>query len=157
MKITIIPIDGAVYVDGMSYSNLVWLDTPSNVHAVQWNGTNGWIEYNDGQINETIYALPAWTDLALDAWNSANIKNQSKNQEDPYVNLTFEQKMTLVRIERDKRIAASDWTQADDVKRSHSTDWTLLWESYRQSLRDLPNLVTVENIYNIPWPSPPNA
>jgi hypothetical protein len=157
MKVTIIPIDGAVYIDGASYSQLSWLDTPVNVHAIQWENSEGWIEYNDGSPNETITSLPNWAELAIDAWNNANIKYQAESQKNSYEDLTFEQKIDLVRIERDKRIAASDWTQADDVKRNKSAEWTVLWESYRQALRDLPSLVTAENIVNIPWPIAPNA
>lgn len=72
MKITIIPSDGAVYEDGVTYLNLSWEGTPENVHALQWFGSNGWIEYNDGTPNEAIEALPAWTDNALAAWDVVN-------------------------------------------------------------------------------------
>jgi hypothetical protein len=60
MNLTIINGDKAVYVDGVSYLNLPLTSIPVNVHALQWNVDKGWIEYNDGQINEEITVLPTW-------------------------------------------------------------------------------------------------
>ena len=71
MKLTIIPIDGAVYEDGISYLGLVWEGTPPNVHALQWQDIAGWIEYVD-QPNEDIIVLPEWADNAMAAWTVAN-------------------------------------------------------------------------------------
>jgi len=71
MKLTIIPSDGAVYEDGLSYPNLIWEGTPPNVHALQWQDVAGWIEYID-QPNEDITALPEWADNAMAAWTVAN-------------------------------------------------------------------------------------
>ena len=71
MKLTIIPVDGAVYEDGISYLNLVWQGTPGNVHALQWQDIAGWIEYDD-QPNEDITVLPEWADNAMAAWTVAN-------------------------------------------------------------------------------------
>jgi hypothetical protein len=71
MKLTIIPVDGAVYEGGISYLGLVWEGTPPNVHALQWQDVAGWIEYVD-QPNEDITALPEWADNAMAAWTVAN-------------------------------------------------------------------------------------
>lgn len=70
MKLTIISDDMAVYVDGRCFSGLT-LATPTNVHALQWNLDNGWIEYNDGQPNEVIAVLPTWADDGVSAWDTA--------------------------------------------------------------------------------------
>lgn len=72
MKLTIIVPDMAVYEDGLCYSNLVWVGTPVNVHALQWQDVKGWIEYNDGKPNEDITILPDWANNAMDAWTVAN-------------------------------------------------------------------------------------
>ena len=71
MKLTIIPVDGAVYEGGISYLGLVWEGTPPNVHALQWQDVAGWIEYVD-QPNEDITALPEWAYNAMAAWTVAN-------------------------------------------------------------------------------------
>jgi hypothetical protein len=74
MKLVIIPIDGAVYVDGFSYSDLDLSFCPSDVHAVQWNVSKGWIEFkeNDEGIkhaNQVILELPAWALKAKGKWD----------------------------------------------------------------------------------------
>ena len=53
MKLTIIVEDNAVYVDGVmkAYAplplDLTQCGIPSNVHALQWKETAGWIEFED--------------------------------------------------------------------------------------------------------------
>lgn len=73
MKLTIIPSDGAVYEDGLCYSELTWEGTPANVHALQFNTESniGWLEFNNGLPNETINKLPDWTANAMKAWQIA--------------------------------------------------------------------------------------
>jgi len=78
MKITIIVEDGAVYKDGVSYSNLDLSSTPTNVHAVQFNDTTniGWIEFKDNDDgtkpqNESLTSLPDWAITALTKWDDA--------------------------------------------------------------------------------------
>ncbi len=63
MRITIIPADSAVYVNGAAVSGLA-IGAPEGVRALQWKGNSGWIEYDDGQLNEQIGTLPPW---AVDA------------------------------------------------------------------------------------------
>lgn len=79
MKLTIIPSDGAVYKDGLSYSGLALQGVPEGVHALQWQDTKGWIEYNDTDLtddykppNEVINELPQWALDAVTAWELAD-------------------------------------------------------------------------------------
>lgn len=72
MRLIIIPSDGAVYKDGKSYSDISWDGTPDTVHALQWFGQDGWVEFNDGTPNEQIGELPAWVTNALAAWDVAD-------------------------------------------------------------------------------------
>jgi hypothetical protein len=76
MKIVIIPVDGAVYVDGYSYSNLDLSFCPNEVHAIQWNVSKGWIEFkeNDEGIkpqNQIITELPSWAVQSKAKWDEA--------------------------------------------------------------------------------------
>ena len=48
--------------------------------------------------------------------------------------LTNAEPMRLLRIERDGRLAACDWTQSRDLTLSNDD----AWKTYRQALRDLP-------------------
>lgn len=76
MKLTIIPVDGAVYKDNYSYSELDLSAVPSNIHALQWKGTTGWIEFIDNDDgtkpqNEVITELPSWVNTCLAKWDEA--------------------------------------------------------------------------------------
>lgn len=106
MKLTIIPIDGAVYEDGISYLNLVWEGTPPNVHALQWQDIAGWIEYVD-QPNEDITVLPEWADNAMAAWTIANTPIPPP----PPVPPTAEQNKTTA----SQLLANTDWTTIPDI------------------------------------------
>lgn len=150
MILTIIPSDGAVYEDGLCYAPLIWNGTPSNVHALQWQTSSGWIEFNDGTPNEDITVLPQWADNAMASWQ---VEYDKENQ--PPTPLTYEQKYALFIVERDKRLVATDYTQLPDVIALHDSAWLQGWVDYRQELRDLPALVNPNNIDNIPWPVPP--
>lgn len=78
MKLTIIPVDGAVYKDGYSYSGLDLSSAPADVHALQFNDTTnkGWIEFKDDDFgnkpqNEIITELPSWANACVAKWDEA--------------------------------------------------------------------------------------
>jgi len=83
MKLTIIPADGAVYKDGLSYPDLNLSEAPANVHALQWNNTKGWIEFcedEDGNkpANESITELPSWVSQALALWETTHTEQTTQ-------------------------------------------------------------------------------
>ena len=61
---------------------------------------------------------------------------------------TPETEWTIVRAERDRRLAASDWTQLPDVLLATKDAWAV----YRQALRDI---TQQPDPFNIVWPEPP--
>ena len=77
-RITIIPSDGFVNVDGnpkFQPLDLSGCGIPSDIHALQWYDTRGWIEFNDNldpflpkPPNEEINELPIWADNCLVVW-----------------------------------------------------------------------------------------
>ena len=80
MKLTIIVDDKAVYIDGVMkassppFLNLASCNIPSNVHALQWNESSGWIEFNNNDdgtkpTNELISELPDWANSCVILWN----------------------------------------------------------------------------------------
>jgi hypothetical protein len=84
MKLTIIPSDGAVYKDGLSYSGLDMSFAPVNVHALQFNDNSnaGWIEFVENDFgnkdaNEIITSLPAWAITAMTKWDEAKAAQDS--------------------------------------------------------------------------------
>ena len=75
MRVSILPKDGAVYIDGFSFSGLDLSSIPANVHAIQWYGEVGQVEYKDPVTglmtgHEDIGSLEAYQD-AIDAWGEA--------------------------------------------------------------------------------------
>jgi len=62
-----------------------------------------------------------------------------------------------VRLNRDRLLMETDWTQLADVQSLHDNNWKTAWANYRQQLRDLPNLcITGQiNIYEVIWPIKP--
>jgi hypothetical protein len=78
MKLTVIRDDGAVYKNNISYSNLDMSGVPTNVHALQWKETFGWIEFTeslDGSKppNTTITDLPQWALDLIPLWDAINV------------------------------------------------------------------------------------
>ena len=65
------------------------------------------------------------------------------------ITLTAEQKLNEVRIERDKFLKMSDWTQSRDITLSNDADW----KTYRQSLRDITK--TYKTLDDVKWPEKP--
>lgn len=63
---------------------------------------------------------------------------------------TAEDDMRVIRSERDRRIAESDWTQLPDVPEAIK----LKWQTYRQALRDVPQNYT--DPVNTSWPTEPS-
>jgi hypothetical protein len=58
-----------------------------------------------------------------------------------------------VRIERNKRLAETDWVVVLHTEKG--TDVPTEWESYRQALRDLPNHVNFPYLQAADWPTKP--
>lgn len=80
MRLTVIPSDAAVYVDGEVRVplNLSSCGIPADVHALQWYDTRGWIEFSDDgdpftprKPNENIDALPTWADACVQVWEAS--------------------------------------------------------------------------------------
>ena len=79
MRLTIIADDGAVGVDGKFFSPLDLPQLDTSIHAIQWYGEYGEVEYKtrleDGALVKPANALitdVAPYQFAVDAWNTAN-------------------------------------------------------------------------------------
>ena len=105
MLLTIIPVDGNVIKDKVGYIDLDLSSCgiPSNVRALQWQETAGWLEFWDQQ-NENITALPSWVDCCLAAWTVANTPVP------PSPPTAEENKQTAIGL-----LQQSDWTQIPSV------------------------------------------
>jgi hypothetical protein len=74
MRVTIIPTDGYVSVDGEGFDKLDLSSISANVHAIQWFDTEGEVEIKDskGRItqNQPIDSIAPYQ-AAIDAWRLA--------------------------------------------------------------------------------------
>ena len=73
-RLTILPVDGAVYRDAGNYLGLDFsgCSVPADVHALQWDGSAGHIEFIDTRENEEITALPDWANACVAKWDEAD-------------------------------------------------------------------------------------
>lgn len=60
-----------------------------------------------------------------------------------------------MRIERNRRLRETDWTQLEDAKASLTPEVAGIWLIYRQYLRDLPANTT--DPFNPSWPTMPQT
>jgi len=146
MLLTIIPIDGNVKKDGVGYLKLDLSSCaiPSNVRALQWQETSGWLEFWD-QPNEDITALPSWVDCCLAKWTEANAPVS------PSPLTAQENKNTAINL-----LQITDWTAIPDVSDSTKSNPYLSnvneFEAYRSALRQhAVNPVSGD----ITWPTKP--
>ena len=86
MRVTIIPIDGFVSVDGEGYSGLDLSFMASDIHALQWYEADGELEVKDarGRVieNRSIDSLEPYQP-ALDAWQAAKDAAEAQLAEPP--------------------------------------------------------------------------
>ena len=78
MRLTIIPVDGFVSVDGNSKVqplDITACGIPQDIHALQWYESRGWIEYSDDDnpftpkpANEELLQLPEWANNCVEVW-----------------------------------------------------------------------------------------
>lgn len=129
MRLTIIPIDSAVYKDGTTYANLKWTGTPANIHALQWFEDCGWLEFKNGEFpNQEITELPDWAVAAMAAWDVAN------NPPPPPPPTPEEVKQSNLDAAT-QILKESDFTQLPDVNLANKQEWA----SYRLQIREIAN------------------
>ena len=73
-------------------------------------------------------------DYANFNWISSDTKPTESEIDAEVTRLTNAEGMRLLRLERNTRLTACDWTQSRDLTLSNDADW----KTYRQALRDLP-------------------
>ena len=91
----------------------------------------GYSDKPSGTSIETQQNIPSFTDIQkLKFENNVFVVEDSNELSD----LVLTEPMRLLRQERNRRLQETDWTQYRDVSLSNDSDW----QTYRQSLRDLP-------------------
>ena len=99
MRLTIIPIDNCVYVDGIGYTNidLSWIPKieGKKVHAVQWVDEEGEVEFVGPDQNLKITELGVF-EKAIDLWN------EKKQEEEDFQQRQLEEEEKRKREEEER-------------------------------------------------------
>jgi hypothetical protein len=150
MKLTIIPADKSVGEDGKFYNDLdlTSCNIPADVHALQWQDTAGWIEYNSPLVqNQPITELPSWANCCMTKWSEANTPA-------PPAPPTAEQNKQIA----SNKLYETDWTTIPDVSDSAKSNPYL---SNTQDFVIYRNAVRQYAVYpvagNVNWPTEPQA
>lgn len=147
MKLTIIRDMGLVHEDGEGHIDLDLSSVPTNIHALQWYGSEGEIEYNDGTNNELITALPTWAESARTVLSNRNDEVAAEEAAHQAYLDSEQGKAETVRQERDLLLQETDWMALSDVTMSTQ------WANYRQALRDIPDQNGFP--FNVTYPTKP--
>lgn len=154
MKVTIIPTDSIVNIDGNVIGGVDLSFIDPSVHAVQWYGTTGSVEYKDVNLvniiklthQEEITDIAPFQ-MAIDAALAKKQENELKQE----LVITSAMLSDQVYSKRSSLLYQSDWTQLPDNQLTQ-TEITL-WREYRQQLRD----ITLQSGFptEITWPVAP--
>ena len=156
MRLTIIPSDKAIGIDGEFFLNigedLSWI--PSNVHALQWYDTWGEVEFNNGSPNEKIEELGIY-EQAVQTVEDEKVRLENERLAEEAARDYWSELRSI----RDNLLSQCDWTQSPDSPLSEAKKEE--WRLYRQALRDLPDTVTdpkplVIDRNHSSWPVAPN-
>ena len=82
MRVVIIPSDGVVSIDGVSFNNIDLSSINQSIHAVQWYGSDGEVEIKDERgrmmenreitsFDEFAFVIPLWEASKLKAQQEA--------------------------------------------------------------------------------------
>lgn len=150
MRLTIITSDGAVYKDDVCYSNLKWIGSPPDVHALQWFENHGWIEYNNGLPNENIDSLPSWTMNAISAWEQADYNQKHPPAPPPP---TAEQNKNLA----SSKLFATDWVNQPDVMDTSVDPHLLNRDEFLEYRAQIRSIALNPVAGDIDWPEVPES
>lgn len=121
------------------------VSAPADMLSLQFNAdTHGSIE---GSFDDSGFYIEAARPVAMPTKPSEYhvFDYTTKQWTDPR---TPDSEWPLIRFERDRRLAASDWTQLPDVPLATKQTWA----AYRQALRDV---TEQPDPFNIVWPAAP--
>lgn len=145
-KITIIPDDSLVMIDGRGFDGLDMTDLPSTIHAVQWYGEYGVIEYKTEEngvkpANERIASLDGF-EAVIAAWETAR---EAADAPIPEVEPTLEQIATTLLQYVDTHLRATansrNYDSIDSAAKYIGNTLNPKWAAEGVALRDWAILV----------------
>ena len=144
-SVTVVPGDRLIIVDSVPIvfesPFSVQPHGPGEMHALQWNGTSGHIEWED-DYNWVLEAEAYEEEVApyVALWQAEAARREKVAAEAEAARLaeynSAAARFERLRAERDRRIAATDYLLMPDYPLAENSRTAV--QSYRQALRDLP-------------------
>ena len=117
--------------------------------------------YNTVDALQTLKPSTEWswtgTEYSGLNWLDSSTKPTESEIDAEVTRLTNAEPMRLLRVERDKLLAATDWRASSDLTLADA------WKTYRQSLRDLPASASPSldsngdlDLTSVTWPTEPS-
>lgn len=145
-RIVIVVADKFCSVDGVGYNGVDMSSVSLDVHAVQWFGTNGWIELKPVDFmqppNEAITDMDRFAEV-IASWESIDYQHKHPAPPPPP---TAEQNKLVA----ESKLAATDWAMLPDVKLTNQDEFI----AYRAKIREF---VLNPVAGDIDWPVEPKA
>ena len=87
----------------------------------------------------------------IESWEHPTVTQPSQSAIDGIsdATITAEQNIDALRVERNAKLAETDWTQSRDVTLTNDA----AWQTYRQALRDITD--TYSDLDSVVWPTKP--
>lgn len=146
-RITIISNDDGtvdVNLNGENIENVPTTNLDSSIHAVQWYGDHGEVEYNDR--NEEITDFSKFDTIMADRQTEVDRLTQETLDNEP-------PKEEAIRTQRDEFLKSTDWIVIKHVDIGKPVPQE--WSEYRQALRDITEQVGFPD--NVDWPTEPTV
>ena len=109
----------------------------------------GTIERLFFEISNT--CIPYTENLSLEQYYATPTPEKKKISLASFIERIHAEYMKTLRMERNKRLTETDWTQTTDIGLENEEEWV----AYRRALRDLP--ANTEDPTNPEWPEPPQV
>ncbi len=150
MKLSIIRSDGVVVIDGVAYSKLDMSTIDEAIHAVQWNGDRGEVEFSETSegekpANQFIDNLDYFQGV-IAAWQTAHDAAQA-----PPAPPTDNELIADCEQRAKQLLAETDWSQLPDVASALTNKSA--FDSYRAAVR----VYALAPVANPVWPDRPTA
>ena len=104
MKLTIVPDDKVAIVNGVALQDIDMAGIAPGIHAVQFDGTGGWIEYKN-RDQEQIQSVAAFQQIINR--HAAALAEARAREADPYYGMTAGEKLEAIRREKIAEIDAA--------------------------------------------------
>ena len=101
MQLTIVPVDGVVIYNGIGYKNVDLSSIDSHIHAVQFQGNKGWIEYKDN--TQTLLTSLAKFQVIINQCEAIKTFEEMRAL-DPYYGMSAEERLEAKRDAKTQEI-----------------------------------------------------